>query len=81
MDTMWICRFYINGRKTWSTGISNTEQPWYQPILDWTDWPVLGSFKNWNIIKFTNKDTSGKYFDEIHTIFLAGISVNMVDLF
>ena len=39
--------------------------------------PVLGSFKNWNIIQFSQKSTSSDTFDEINQVVLDGISDNM----
>ena len=41
---------------------------------------LLGSFKNCNIIKFTNKITSNENFDEIHNISIDEISENMASL-
>ena len=41
---------------------------------------MLGSFNNWNIIKFTNKTTSSEYFDDVHKVVLDGISDNMSSL-
>ena len=38
---------------------------------------MLGSFNNWNIIKFSNKSTSSEYFDAVHKAVLDGISENM----
>ena len=39
-----------------------------------------GSFKNWNIITLSHKATSNEDFEEIHQIFLDGISDNMASL-
>ena len=63
--------------KTWSTGISHYEQPHYHPVLDCTYWPVLGYFKTYNMIIFTNKSTSSEHFGDIHKIILEGISDKM----
>ena len=52
----------------------------YQPVTTCTYWPVLGSFKNWNIIEITPKFTTFEAFDEIHQVFLDGISDNMPSL-
>ena len=37
--------------KTWISGISSDKQERYKPVTKCTYWPVLGSFKNWNIIQ------------------------------
>ena len=52
----------------------HTEKHRYHPILDFTYWYVLISFRNWNIIKFVNKSTSSKYFDSFHNIVFYVIS-------
>ena len=41
---------------------------------------VLGSFNNFNIIRFTNKTTSSEYFDVVHKVVLGGISDNILYL-
>ena len=41
---------------------------------------MLGSFNNWNIIKFRNKTTPSEQFDEIHKVVIDGISDNMASL-
>ena len=66
--------------KHWYPGVSHMEQPLYKPILDCIYWPVLGSFKNWNIIIFTNKIGFSEDFSYIHNIVLGGISDNMASL-
>ena len=38
---------------------------------------MLGCFKIWNIIKFTNKGRSSEDFNETHKIALDGMSYNM----
>ena len=35
---------------------------------------MLGSFKNWNIILFTNKTTTDQDFDAVHKVLSDGIS-------
>ena len=65
---------------TWSPGLSNNEQPCYQPVLECAYWTVLGCLNKWNIIKFTNKGTPSEEFYEIHRILLDGISENMASL-
>ena len=38
---------------------------------------MLGTFNNWNTIKFINKTTAGEEFDEVNKVFLDVISANM----
>ena len=52
----------------------------YQPVTDFTYWPVMGSYKNWNIIHLTPKLTTFEAFDEIHHVVLDIISDNMASL-
>ena len=49
----------------------------YQPVTNFTYWPVLGSYNNWNIIELSPKLTTFKDFDEIHQVVLDRISDNM----
>ena len=42
--------------KIWAYGVEPTKHPRYQPVTYCTYWTVLGSFDNWNIIKFTNNN-------------------------
>ena len=67
--------------KTWVVCSDPTRQQIYQPVEDYTYWPVLGSFNNWNIIKFNNKTTTNKYFDAVHKVVLDGLSDNIVAIF
>ena len=39
------------------SSISLKKQARYQPVMDYTYWPVIGSFKNWNIIHMSPKST------------------------
>ena len=41
---------------------------------------MLGSFKNWNVIISTNKETSIEDSDVVHKVVLYGISENMASL-
>ena len=41
---------------------------------------MLGSFNYWNIIRLTNKTTCIEEIDEVHKLFMDGISVNMASL-
>ena len=43
--------------------------------------PVLGPYNNFNIIHLTPKSIPFEVFDEIHQVFLDGISDNMASLF
>ena len=40
----------------------------------------MGSFNNWDIIKFANKTTKNKDIFEVHKVVLDGISENMSEL-
>ena len=66
--------------KPWISGIPLDEQERYRPFTKCTYWPVLGSFNNWNIIQLSHKSTPFDTFDEIHQVFLDGISDNMAAL-
>ena len=61
--------------KTWISGIQPEKQERYKPVTKCSYWPLLGSFKNWNIIKLSQKSTSYDTFDEIHHVVLYVISV------
>ena len=52
----------------------------YKPDVNYTYWPVLGSFNNWNINTSTNKTTSSKDFDAVNKVVIGGISNNMSSL-
>ena len=56
--------------KNWISVIPPGKQDLYKPITKCTYCPVLGSFKNWNIIKLSKKSTSSDTFDEIHQVVL-----------
>ena len=60
--------------KTW------IKQAHYQPVTKCTYSPVMGSYKNWNIIELTPKSTPFEEFDEINKVFLDRISENMASL-
>ena len=66
--------------KPWIYGIPSKKQARYQPVTNCNYWPVLGSYKNWNIIEITPKSTHFEAFDEIHNVVLYGISENMASL-
>ena len=64
--------------KVWISGITSEKQERYKPVTKCTYCPVLGAFKNWNIIELSLKSTSSETFDEIHQVVIDGISDNMV---
>ena len=66
--------------KSWITGLAPKQQPCYQPVTNWSYWPVLSSFNNWNIIIFSHKATTSEALEEIHQVLLDGISDNMASL-
>ena len=51
--------------KPWISGIPTYEKQQYKPVTKCTYWPVLWSFKNWNIIKLSQKSTSSDTFDSV----------------
>ena len=61
----------------WAYKVDPNKQPRYQPVVECTYWPVLGSFNNWNITQFTNKTISSEDFYAAHKVVLGGISDNM----
>ena len=61
-------------------GILSKKQARYQPVTNFTYWPVLRSYKNWNIIELTLKPTPFEAFDEINKVVLDGINENMASL-
>ena len=67
--------------KPWVYGITPNKQEHYKPLTKCTYWPVLGPFKNWNIIQLSHNSTPYEAFDEIHQVVLDGISDNMASLF
>ena len=64
----------------WIYGIPSNKQARYQPITDFTYWPVLGSYNNCNIIHLTPKSTPFEEFDEIHQVVPDVISDHMASL-
>ena len=56
------------------------QQPQYQTVRGFRDWPVLGSFNNWNIISLSHKATPSEEIYSIHTVLICGISENMASL-
>ena len=66
--------------KPYIPGLTPEKQQHYQPVTDWSYWPVLGSFKNCNIITLSHKATTSEDFEEIRQVILDGISDNMASL-
>ena len=66
--------------KPWISGIPSDKQDRYKPVTKCTYWPLLGAFNNWKIIELSSKSTSSDKFDEIHQVFLDGISDHMASL-
>ena len=63
--------------KPWAYGIDPNKNLLYQPVAEFTYWPVLGPFNNWDTIQFTNKTTPSEFFDEVHKVVLDDISSNI----
>ena len=51
--------------KPWIYGIPSDKKERYKPVTKCTYWPVLGPFKNCNIIQLSHKSTPYDAFDEI----------------
>ena len=66
--------------KPWIYGIPPDEQERYKHVTNCTYWKVLGSFKHFNIIRLSQNSTPSDSFDEIHQVFLDGISDHMASL-
>ena len=56
--------------KPWIYGITSKEQSLYQPVTNCTYRPVLGSYKNLNIIEVTQKSTPLRRFMRYSRLFL-----------
>ena len=52
--------------KLWISGPQSTKQAHYQPVTNYTYWPVLGPYNNCNIIELTPKSIPFEAFDEIN---------------
>ena len=61
-------------------GTPSTKQACYQPVIKFTYWPVLGSYKNCDIVELTPKSIPFEEFDEMHKVVLDGISYKMASL-
>ena len=64
----------------WEYSVDPNIHPRYQPIVDYTYEPVLGSLNTWSIIQFTNKIIDHGDFDEVHKVVIDSISDNMASL-
>ena len=64
--------------RTWVNGLPPHQQPFYQSVIDFTYWPLIGSFTNWNILKSSQKATTSATFEEIHHIEYIQSSKNIV---
>ena len=67
--------------KPWISGTPSDKQERYKPVNNCTYWPLVGPLNNWNIIQLSQKSTPYDTFDEIHQVFLDGISDHMALLF
>ena len=65
---------------TWAPVVAPPNQPFYQTVCNFTYYPILGVLNNWNIITFSNKNTTSEDFEDIHQVILDGISDNMASL-
>ena len=66
--------------KTWIPGLPPQQQPFYQKVMDFKYWTVLGCFNNYNIIKLSHKAMTSEDFEEINQVVLDGFSDNMSPL-
>ena len=62
------------------SSVQSTKQARYQPVINFTYWPVLGRYNNWNIIHLTPKSIPSEEFDEIQPVVIDRISENMASL-
>ena len=44
----------------WIPGMTAHQKPCYQPVKYCTYWPVLGYFRNWNILKLSHNSKSSE---------------------
>ena len=66
--------------KPWISEIPSKKKSRYQPVTNYTYFPVLGSFNNWNIIKLSQKSTPFEAFEDIQQVVFDRISGNMAPL-
>ena len=72
---------HINARQTMASGVQSTQQAHYQPVTNYTYWPVLGPCNNWNSIHLTPKLIPSETSDEIHQVVLDGKGENVASLY
>ena len=53
------------------------QKPCYQPVKNFTDWSVLGSFTNCNVIPLPHKSTYSEDVEKIYQLVPYGISDSM----
>ena len=63
--------------KPWAYGVDPNKHPCYQPIEDYTYWPMSVYINNCNTNKFTNRSTSIEDCDVVHKVLIESISDNM----
>ena len=78
--TMCLCCTYMNSGPNMYFYCSGKKQARYQPVINFTYWPVLGPYNNWNIINITPKSITSEDFDDINLVVIDGISENMASL-
>ena len=74
----YVCTYMLD--KTSTLDAAPPHKPRCQSVQYFTYWPVLGCFKNWNIVKFSNKNITSEDFKEIHQVVLDYIGYNMASL-
>ena len=78
--TLCLCSMYIHVRQNLDSWFDTHKKPRYQPVTNFSYWPVLGSIKYWNIIALSNKATKSEAFEGIHKFVFDDISENMDSL-
>ena len=61
----------------WYSVVALPNQLFYQPVQDFKYWLVLDYLNNWNIITFSNKNTTGEDFKKHFQVVFDEISDNM----
>ena len=73
-----LCTYTLD--KLWITGLTEQQQPRYQTIKYFKNWPMLGSFNNLNVLKLSYKATSSEEIDKNNQVVLDDICYNMASL-
>ena len=73
-DTLYMGVMLYN---PWAPGAAYAQHPRHQPIFDCTYQSMLVTFNKWNMVKFTNKNTSNEDLDEVHKVVLDCIGNKM----